>query len=119
MRRSDVFDMLTRDELCTLHTTLYHGATHAHRRLIGEDGRLVTQPCTTDWDLYSAVHAELAEAMEAVDAELDREQAQEASVYTMDGQPVARRIIVDAQVKAHHRHQDYLKRIEPKGDDSE
>jgi hypothetical protein len=46
-----------------------------------------------------------------------REQAGEASVLTVDGQPVARRVIVDAQVKAHHRHQDYLKRIEPKGDD--
>jgi hypothetical protein len=50
---------------------------------------------------------------------LIREQAQEASVLTVDGQPVARRVIVDADVKAHHRHQDYLKRIEPKGDDSE
>jgi hypothetical protein len=40
-------------------------------------------------------------------------------VAVVDGQPVARRIIVDAQVKAHTRHQDYLKRIEPKGDDSE
>jgi hypothetical protein len=47
-----------------------------------------------------------------------REQAQEASVLTVDGQPVARRVIVDAQVKAHTRHQDYLRRIEPKGDDS-
>jgi hypothetical protein len=48
-----------------------------------------------------------------------REEAGEADVYTVDGQPVARRIIVDADVKAHHRHQDYLKRIEPRGDDSE
>jgi len=48
-----------------------------------------------------------------------REQAGEAAVLTVDGQPVARRIIVDADVKAHHRHQDYLKRIEPKGDDSD
>jgi hypothetical protein len=40
-----------------------------------------------------------------------REQAGEASVYTVDGQPVARRVIVDAQVKAHTRRQDYLKRI--------
>jgi hypothetical protein len=46
-----------------------------------------------------------------------REQAQEASVLTVDGQPVARRIISDAHVKAFDRHQDYLKRIEPKGDD--
>jgi putative phage-type endonuclease len=50
---------------------------------------------------------------------LIREQAGEAAVLTVDGDPVARRVIVDAQVKAHHRHQDYLRRIEPKGDDSE
>jgi putative phage-type endonuclease len=48
-----------------------------------------------------------------------REQAGEASVLTVDGQPVARRVISDAHVKAFDRHQDYLKRIEPKGDDSE
>jgi hypothetical protein len=76
-----VFDMLTRDELCTLHSSLYHGATRAHRRLIDEDGRLITQPCTPAWDLYSAVHAELAEAMEAVDAELDRRDAERAATW--------------------------------------
>jgi hypothetical protein len=70
-----MFDMLTRDELCDLHTTLYQGATRAHRQLIAEDGHLITQPLTTDWNLYSAVHAELAETMEAVDAELDRRDA--------------------------------------------
>ena len=46
-----------------------------------------------------------------------REQAGEASVLCVDGQPVARRVIVDAQVKAHTRHQDYLKRIK-QGEDS-
>jgi YqaJ-like viral recombinase domain len=40
-----------------------------------------------------------------------REQAGEASVYTVDGQPVARRVVSDAQVKAHTRHNDYLYRI--------
>jgi len=45
-----------------------------------------------------------------------REQAGEASVYTVGGQPVARRVIVDASVKAHKRHQDYLKRIEASGE---
>lgn len=48
-----------------------------------------------------------------------REQAGEASVLCVDGQPVARRVIVDAAVKAHTRHQDYLKRIKQDGDDSE
>ena len=47
-----------------------------------------------------------------------REQAGEASVLCVDGQPVARRVIVDAQVRAHVRHQDYLKRIK-QGDDSD
>lgn len=50
------------------------------------------------------------------EAEL-REQAGEATILTVDGQPVARRIISDAQVKAHTRHQDYLKRIKQDGDD--
>ncbi|HEV2372087.1 MAG TPA: YqaJ viral recombinase family protein [Streptosporangiaceae bacterium] len=45
-----------------------------------------------------------------------REQAGEAAILTVDGQPVARRVIVDAQVKAHTRHQDYLKRIKQEGD---
>jgi putative phage-type endonuclease len=49
---------------------------------------------------------------------LIREQAGEAAVLTVDGDPVARRIITVAQVKAHTRHQDYLRRIEPKGDDN-
>ncbi len=46
-----------------------------------------------------------------------REQAGEASELCVDGQLVARRVIVDAQVKAHTRHQDYLKRVTPKGND--
>jgi putative phage-type endonuclease len=46
-----------------------------------------------------------------------REQAGEASVLTVDGQPVARRVVSDQNVKAHTRHMDYLTRIKPKGDD--
>jgi hypothetical protein len=68
-----VFDMLTRDELCTLHTTLYRGCTRAHYHLIAEDdGRNLVDPLSDEWALYSAVHAEMAEAMHAVDAELER-----------------------------------------------
>jgi len=48
-----------------------------------------------------------------------REQAGEASVLTVNGQPVARRVVSDQNVKAHTRHMDYLTRIKPKGDDSE
>ena len=44
-----------------------------------------------------------------------REQAGEASVYTVDGQPVARRIVGDSPVKAHVRHSDYLRRINLNG----
>jgi putative phage-type endonuclease len=40
-----------------------------------------------------------------------REQAGEASVYTVNGKPVARRVVSDAQVKAHTRHNDYLCRV--------
>ncbi len=48
-----------------------------------------------------------------------REQAGEAQVLCVDGQPVARRIVSDAKVKAHTRHMDYLRRITPKGDNDE
>jgi hypothetical protein len=78
-----MFDMLTRDELCTLHTTLYQGATRAHHQLIDPDGRLIITPLTGDWDLYAAVHAELAEAMEAVDAELVRRDAERAASWRL------------------------------------
>jgi putative phage-type endonuclease len=72
-----------------------------------------------DWERYLAYCAGEKEAESGKRALeiLLREHAGEASVLTVDGQPVARRIIVDAQVKAHTRHQDYLRRIEPKGDD--
>jgi len=45
-----------------------------------------------------------------------REQAGEAQVLCIDGEPVARRIVSDAKVKAHTRHMDYLRRITPKED---
>jgi putative phage-type endonuclease len=46
-----------------------------------------------------------------------REQAGEAQILTVDGEIVARRIVVDAQVKAHTRHQDYYRRIKTKDED--
>lgn len=48
-----------------------------------------------------------------------REQAGEASVYTVEGQPVARRIISAQQVKAHTRRMDYLKRIKTEANGDE
>jgi hypothetical protein len=79
-----VFDMLTRDELCTLHTTLFRGATRAHYRLFDRlTGIPLIDPLTTDWDLYVALHAELGEAMEAVDDELDRRDAEEKALWEL------------------------------------
>jgi putative phage-type endonuclease len=46
-----------------------------------------------------------------------REETGEASVLTVDGQPVARRVVQDQQVKAHTRHMDYLRRINNGSDD--
>jgi putative phage-type endonuclease len=70
-----------------------------------------------DWTAYDLAVKGAEQQKRRVEI-LMREQVGEASVLTVDGQPVARRIIVDADVKAHHRHQDYLKRIEPKGDEN-
>jgi putative phage-type endonuclease len=71
------------------------------------------------WARFEA-NAEMIKAHDTLKREYEiqlREQMGEATLATVDGQPVARRVIVDAQVKAHTRHQDYLRRIEPKGDD--
>jgi antitoxin (DNA-binding transcriptional repressor) of toxin-antitoxin stability system len=46
-----------------------------------------------------------------------REQAGEASVLTVDGEPVAKRLVFDAAVKTHTRHMDYYRRIKQAGDD--
>ena len=60
-------------------------------------------------------HEELARGLEI---QL-REQAGEAAELCVDGQLVARRVVSDAQVKAHTRHQDYIRRVKQQGDDSE
>jgi putative phage-type endonuclease len=70
------------------------------------------------WLRARAVAQDLLDEARALEIKL-REQAGEAAVMTVEGIPVARRVITVAQVKAHTRHQDYLRRIEPKGDDSE
>jgi putative phage-type endonuclease len=46
-----------------------------------------------------------------------REQAGEARTYLVGGVKVATRVIVDAQIKAHTRHQDYIRRIKIGDDD--
>jgi len=68
------------------------------------------------WAGTKDVLAIIREKLRGFEIEL-REQAGEASVYTVDGEPVACRVISDAKVKAHTRHMDYLRRITPKGDD--
>jgi putative phage-type endonuclease len=72
------------------------------------------------WDAYNCLLNDIASMQDdkRYQESRIREQMGEATLVTVDGQPVARRVIVDAQVKAHTRHQDYLRRIEPKGDDS-
>lgn len=65
-----MFDMLTRDELCTLHTTLYRAGTAVHQRV------MALPSLGPEWDMLTAHHAELAETMAAVDAELNRREAE-------------------------------------------
>jgi len=73
----------------------------------------VSRDLYLDWTAYDLAVKGAEEQKRRIEILL-REQAGEASVLTVDGQPVARRIIVDAAVKAHTRHQDYLKRIDRK-----
>jgi predicted phage-related endonuclease len=66
-----------------------------------------------DWAQFKAACEDLdyvKEYRRGLEIQL-REQAGEASVYTVDDKPVARRVVSDAQVKAHTRHNDYLYRI--------
>ena len=71
------------------------------------------------WEDWAYAKTELAHWTEvARDREAKiREQAGSASVLTVDGEPVARRVVSEQQVKAHTRHMDYLKRIGGKTDD--
>jgi putative phage-type endonuclease len=72
------------------------------------------------WARYEA-NAEMIKAHDTLKREFEiqlREQMGEATLATVDGQPVARRVVSDQNVKAHTRHMDYLTRIKTKdGDD--
>jgi putative phage-type endonuclease len=74
------------------------------------------------WNAWYGAKAELVHWEQVVrkyEIQL-REQAGEASVYTVDGQPVARRVV--STVAAHYRKasvRDYLRRIKLSGDDDE
>ncbi len=48
-----------------------------------------------------------------------RDQAQDATVLTVDGEVVAKRLVFDADVKAHPRHMDYYRRVQQKEDNDE
>ena len=71
-----------------------------------------------DWTAYDLAVKGAEQQKRRVEI-LIREQAGEAAELCVAGQLVARRVVVDAKVKAHTRHQDYLRRVEPKEDDSD
>ena len=71
------------------------------------------------WGEYEIACGEIREH-ERLKREIEiemRERAGEAAEYTVGGELVARRVVSDAQVRAHVRHQDYIRRIK-QGDDS-
>jgi putative phage-type endonuclease len=63
---------------------------------------------------YRAEVKEIEAAARVLEAKI-REIAGEATVLTIDGQTVARRVIVNAPVKAHTRHSDYIRITNQKG----
>ena len=67
------------------------------------------------WCHFKEQAANYEEAARKLESQL-REQAGEARRYLVDGQPVITRVVSEAQVKAHVRHQDYLRRINRKDD---
>ena len=62
------------------------------------------------WNLSKREADRAAEQVRKYEIEL-RELIGEASEITVDGELVARRVVFDAQVKAHTRHQDYIRRV--------
>lgn len=66
-----MFDMLTLDQLYTLHTSISHHARQAHERIM--DGPEPRVPVFSDeWALHSAHADELRETAAAVYAEITR-----------------------------------------------
>jgi putative phage-type endonuclease len=73
------------------------------------------------WEHYTDIKhlVKTTEQLMRGDEALIREQIGEASLIEVGGETVGRRIIVNAAVKAHTRHQDYLKIIKREGDESD
>jgi len=68
-----MFDTMTRDALCELHTRLAAAATGIHHRVM-------TFPVfSADWEIGSAAHDEVVDTMFAVSAELTRRSEQETA----------------------------------------
>lgn len=82
--------------------------------------KVVTVP-TDLWETYSSALI----ARRLVEEEVREPEAQireligEAGAIEVDGQLVARHLVYDAQVKAHTRHIDSIRRVKQQGDDSE
>ena len=72
-----MFDMLTADQLFTLHSSLFDQGTAVHRRMIGPDGRPLLSVYGDDWAILSAWHAQIAEMQYEIGEELHR-RAEEA-----------------------------------------
>jgi len=65
-----VFDMLTLDQLRTLHTQLADQHTAIHNQMLGIDGKPIVPPLSDEWRILAAKADEIHEAAEAVYAEI-------------------------------------------------
>jgi putative phage-type endonuclease len=87
------------------------------QRRQGKRGQVEWSTWST-WLNFKATIAEQETLMRRVESEL-REQLGEADEIEVGGELVGRRMIADTEVKAHTRHQDYIRRINPKGSDDD
>ena len=67
-----MFDMLTRDELYRLHTSLFNGLTRIHQRMRAPDGTALIPVLGDDWLILRAAHDEMRETNRAVFEEIGR-----------------------------------------------
>lgn len=75
-----MFDMLTLDELYTLHSKLCHGHTAVHARIMDNCTPLI--PVTSDeWGVLTAHAAEIFETVLAVGAEIRDREAERVTVH--------------------------------------
>lgn len=80
-----MFDMLTRDDLYNLHTSLFGTHTKLHRRILDANLNPLVSPLGEDWAVISAAMCEVAETMRATMAEIGRrEQMAQAGSPILD-----------------------------------